>query len=98
MRRFWWILPVAALSACAVETPASFTQVNGFGVKVQQIDGDPPTYRAQGASNRDRARLDAAYYARNVIGIRNVAGCPIKPELIRHDADGPTTIATTVCP
>lgn len=85
------------LSACAVDPAASVAEVDGFRVTVQQIEDDPSTYRAEGATARDRARLDPAYYVRNVVGIRKVAGCPIKPELIRHEKDGPTTVATTVC-
>jgi hypothetical protein len=73
------------------------TDVKGFGVSVERSEANDTSYRAQGASRRDRATFDGAYYARNVIGIRNVAGCPVKPELIRHDKEGPHTVATVVC-
>ncbi|QFT57986.1 hypothetical protein FIU94_04040 [Sulfitobacter sp. THAF37] len=101
-----WLKQIAALTAlitiaaCA-ETGdyrrIATTDVKGFGVAVEQSRADAGTYRAQGASKRDRARLDNAYFARNVIGIRNVAGCPLKPELIRHDGDGPYTVGKVVC-
>ena len=93
------MIGLAVLSACSAGglSRPQIAQVNGFSVKVTQLDRDPPTYSAAGASARDRARLDNAYYARNIIAIRQVAGCPIKPELIRHDTDGPESTATVVC-
>ena len=94
MRRAVLVVALAALSAC---TSPAVTEVNGFKVKVEQVDRDPPTWRAEGATRRDRAELDGAYYARNVIAIRNVSGCPVRPDLIRHDRDAAQTRAVVVC-
>ncbi|MBD3664862.1 hypothetical protein [Sulfitobacter aestuariivivens] len=76
---------------------AKTTQVNGFAHKVELIDRDPPTYRAYGATRRDRTDLTNAYFARNVIAIRNVSGCPIKPELISHYEEAAVSVATVIC-
>ena len=91
---------LAAIAACTESGEyrrVATTEVKGFGVAVEQSRKDDATWRAQGASKRDRARLDNAYYARNVIGIRDVAGCPLKPEWIRHEGEGPYTVGKVVC-
>ncbi len=96
LRAFIMLLSLVAVVGCT-KGAAVTTEVNGFRHKVEAIDRDPPSYRAYGATSKDRAQLTNAYYARNVIAIRNVAGCPVKPELISHEAGGPTSTATVIC-
>ncbi|UWR22671.1 hypothetical protein [Sulfitobacter sp. S190] len=89
------VLAVAGCAQGAMET--RFAEVDGFRVRVEQIAEMPTTYRASGATARDRATLGGAYYARNIIAIRRVAGCPVRPDRITHDADGPTSVAVVTC-
>ena len=95
-------LMAAVLLACVAGctdglSRAQTAEVDGHRVTVEQIDRDPPTYRAYGASRKDRDTATGSYFARNVIAIRQVSGCPIKPDRISHDAERAESVATVIC-
>ena len=76
-------LGLMVLGACGMDTPGGQTvAVDGFDVRVSPVRGMPGVYRAE---HRRTARQDGAYYARQVIAIRDVSGCRVDARQIRHD-------------
>lgn len=90
---------LATVAACA-QGPyrkVADTDVRGHAHRVEQARANTAAYRAYGASRRARENPTNAYYARNVIAIRQVAGCPVRPDTIVHDKGGPNSAAAVVC-
>jgi hypothetical protein len=87
---------LAVLAGCASESGPDTARVEIDGRSVV-VEKEGTGYRAYGATARDRAMLDARYYARNVIAIRQVTGCKLDARRIRHDKDGPNTVAAVIC-
>lgn len=90
---------LATVAACAQGDyrKVADADVRGHMHTVEQARANAAAYRAYGASRRARDNPTNAYYARNVIAIRQVAGCPVRPESIQHDKGGPNSAAAVIC-
>ena len=76
------VLGLLVLGACAMQAPGGGTvEVDGFDVRVTPVRGMPGVFRAE---HRRAARQDGAYYARQVIAIRQVSGCRVDARKISH--------------